>query len=263
MIHKQSINQPLFPEIEWESPQNIRQKGELLIVGGSPHGFASIANSYEYTSKAGIGHAKVAMPSSTEQTVKGFIENAAFLPSTPSGSFSKRGLTDLKSYAQEAWGTLLAGDFGRNSETASLIEGFMMSTTGKIIITKDAADYAATSYPRPILMRKNTLLVASLSQLQKLLKNANFTDNIRFEMSINETAKLLESISKQIELKIVIFHHNHIYAAIDGSVSLTPIALADSGLWQTKTASFATVFWLQHDAKEFEGITTGIYESLR
>lgn len=261
MIEKQSANEPLFPEIEWEAPQNRKQRGDLIIVGGSPHGFASVANSYEFTKDAGIGSVKVIMPVATEKTVRDFISEISFLPSTPSGSFSKRGLTELKAQAADAWATLLIGEFGRNSETASLIEGFLMSTSGKVVLTKDALDYAITAYPRPILQRENTILVASLSQLQKLLKNAGLSENVKFEMTFDQLASFLSGLSSETKSIIVTVHHKHIYAAVDGRVTVTPMN-ADETIWQTKTASFVTVFWLQHENKPLEAISTGIYESL-
>ena len=262
MIQKQLVDQPLFPEIEWEAPQNTRQKGEMLIVGGSPHGFASVANSFEFTKEAGIGRVKVLMPDATERTVKDFISDIAFLPSTPSGSFSKRGLSEMKAYALDVWGTLVVGEFGRNSETAALIEGFLMSTTGKVILTKDAVDYAITSYPRPILFRDNTVLVASLSQLQKLLRNAGMPENVKFEMGFEQLAQFLSKLSSEASSVIVTAHHKHIYVAVGGNVTVTPLS-SDETLWQTKTGSFVSVFWLQHEGKALEAVTTGVYESLK
>ena len=261
MIRKQSSDEPLFPEIEWEAPQNVRQRGDLLIVGGSPHGFASVANSFGFATDAGIGHVKVLMPDATEKTVRDFISNIAFLPSTPSGSFSKRGLTELKSYALDAWGTLLIGEFGRNSETAALIEGFLMSTTGKIILSKDALDYAITSYPRPLLHRENTVIVASLSQLQKLLRNAGQPDNVKFEMSFAQIGEFLEKLTAEIRAIVVTVHHDHVYLGVGGEVVVTPLAETQS-LWQTQTATYLAVYWLQHDAKPLEALATAVYESI-
>lgn len=263
MIQKQSLESPLFPEIEWEAPQNIKQRGELLIVGGSLQGFASVANSFEYSKRAGIGRARVLMPEATKSSVAGFIDNIDFLPSTPSGSFAKTGLTSLKSFAQEAWGVLLAGEFGRNSETAALIEGFLMSTSGKIVLSKDAVDYAITAYPRPVLQRENTLLVLSLSQLQKLLKNAGAADNVRFEMSLQQTSAFLESLSVNVNAAIVTAHHKHLFVVVNGSVTVTPYATDEESLWQTRTAAYTATYWLQHETKPLEAITTAVYDSLR
>lgn len=258
-ILKQSTDEYLFPEIEWEKPQNKRQKGDLLIVGGSPHGFASVANSYEYALKAEVGTAKVLMPNSVEQTVKGFIDNIDFLPSTPSGSFSKKGLNQLAEYSKEAWATLLAGEFGRNSETASLIEGFLMSHPDKICLTKDAIDYAITSYPKQILFRKDTLLVISLSQLQKLLQRAGMQENIKIEMGLEQIAKFLAGLSEEAESMIITVHHKHVFVAVNGRVSFTSLG-PDERLWQSEVAAYASVYWIQHKGKEFEAVTTAVYD---
>ena len=262
MIQKQSADEPLFPEIEWEAPQNKKQRGELLIVGGSLHGFASVANSFEFTKEAGVGRAKVLMPIATEATVKDFIDDIAFLPSTPSGSFSKRGLTELKAYAVDSWATLLAGEFGRNSETSALVEGFLMSTTGKVILTKDAVEYASTSYPGPVLKRENTLLVASLSQLQKLFKNAGLQSNVKFEMGLEQFASFFEMITDEYPIQIITSHHKHLFSAANGKVVVTPHK-DDESLWQTRVASYASVFWIQHETKPTEALATAVYESLR
>lgn len=258
----QSNQRPLFPDIEWERPENLNLRGELLIVGGSPHGFASIANSYEYSKKAGIGRVRLALPEGIKTAVNGFVENAEFLPSTPSGSFSKRGLTQLKTLAVDSWATLLAGEFGRNSETASLLEGFILSTSQKIALTKDAIDYATTTYPKQLLGREHTLVVISFSQLQKLLKNAAFGENVKFEMTLETLTKFLSAITNEFPAQIITSHHKQIFVASNGQVSITKHT-GDEVLWQTKLACFATVYWLQHPSKEFEALTTGVFEALR
>ena len=256
---QQKNDQPAFPDIEWEKPQNRRQKGELLIVGGSHHGFASVANSYEYSKQAGIGRTTVLMPEAIKASVQSFIDNLEFLPSTPSGSFSKKGLSNLESLAKANMATLLAGDFGRNSETASLIEAFLMTSKSKIIITKDAVDYAISSYPRQVLRRQETIIVASLAQLQKLIKMAAMKKNIKFEMGITQIANFLANLSVEVSSVIITMHHNHIFLAYGGKVSSTKV-ISEDRLWQTQTAAFSSVYWIQHPEKTFQALTSAIYE---
>lgn len=253
---------PAFEEIDWERPQSIRQAGEMLIVGGSPHGFASIGNSYSFASTAGAGRIAVALPSALKSAVSGMIENAVFLPSTISGSFSKKGLSELKSYANEAWLTLLAGDFGRNSETALLIEGLLVSFRGKLVVSKDAVDFAATSYPKQVLDNENLTLVCSLSQLQKVLKNAGFSKNLTFNMNMEQIADFLCELSERVSSHIITVHHAHCFVASRGSLSITPLGF-EEGLWQTKVAAYTSVYWMQHEGKAFKALTTGVYQALK
>lgn len=260
---KQSLDKPpIYEEIEWEKPVNKRQAGELLIVGGSPHGFATIGNSYDYAQKAGAGRVSIAMPSATKAVVEGMLPGAHFLPSTISGSFSKTGLRELKSFASDSWATLLAGDFGRNSETSLLVEGFLISHVGRIIISKDAVDFAATSYPRQVINREGTLLVASLSQLQKLLKQANVESNVTFNMTVAQLIDYLADLTETHDSLIITVHHSNIFVAVKGQISVTPLGF-DEGLWQTKVAAYASVYWMQHENKPFKALTSAVHEALR
>ena len=262
-IIRQSLDHdPVFDEIEWEKPQSKQYAGELLIVGGSPHGFASIGNSYNYAEVAGAGRITVIMPSATKSVVEGMIENVNYLPSTISGSFSKKGLSELKGYASNSWATLLAGDFGRNSETSLLVEGLLVSHTGKIIVSKDAVDFAATSYPRQVLDNQQVVLVCSLSQLQKLLQAIGVENNLTFNMHMEQITVFLQTLSQQFSAKIITVHHAHCFVAVDGQVSITPLGFAE-GLWQTKVAAYASVYWMQHDTKTFKALTVAVHAALR
>ena len=43
---KQSIDAPLFPDIEWSKPENRLQAGKLGIIGGNKLGFAGVAEAF-------------------------------------------------------------------------------------------------------------------------------------------------------------------------------------------------------------------------
>lgn len=262
-IKKQELEKSeLFDEIEWEKPINRSQAGNVLIVGGSPHGFAVVGNSFEYCEAAGAGRVKIVMPISTKHAVEEFTKEAVFLPATVSGSFSKKGLSELKALSLDAWVTLMAGDFGRNSETALLVEGFLMSSSGKVVISKDAMDFASTSYPGPVLKRDETVLVASLSQLQRLLRNAGHSEAIEFSMSMDRICKLLRDVSVSNGAKIVTAHHGYVIVIVGENVSITKMPF-DEGLWQTRVAAYVSVYWMQHESKPFKAITSAVYHALK
>ncbi|HXY18323.1 MAG TPA: hypothetical protein VEH48_02805, partial [Candidatus Nitrosopolaris sp.] len=122
---RQTPDKPLFPDLLWSRPENKRQRGKLLIVGGNSHGFAAPASAFAAAGTAGIGAARVLLPDATQKTIGTGFTDAVFAPSTPSGSFSRQALAELLENAGWADGVLLAGDFGRNSETAILLESFL------------------------------------------------------------------------------------------------------------------------------------------
>ena len=143
--HKQSVEKPLFPDLEWSRPQSKATAGKLLIVGGNAQGFAAPANAFRAAEKAGIGTARMLLPDSMRPFVGKPFTSGELAPTTPSGSFSQKALLELLTMSQWADGVLLAGDLGRNSETAILIEKFLAKFQGQVTITQDAVDYVMKS----------------------------------------------------------------------------------------------------------------------
>jgi hypothetical protein len=84
---------------------------------------------------------RVLLPSATKKLVSQVFPEAEFAPSTPSGSFAREALGQLLDSADWADGVLLAGDFGRNSETAILLESFAQKYKGQLTVAQDGIDY--------------------------------------------------------------------------------------------------------------------------
>lgn len=250
---------PLFPELMWSRPENRRTAGKLLIAGGNAHGFAAPAEAYAEASRAGIGTAKVLLPDAVKKLVGGILDNGEFAPSTPSGSFSQKAMAEFIDHSAWADAILLPGDLGRNSETAIVIEKFLQKSTSAVTFTKDAADYAL-GLPDLILNRPDTLLVITMSQLQKLGIEAKLQTPVTFGMDIIRLVDLLHLLTDQYPLTIIVKHLSHIVCAVDGKVSTTPLA-EDVETWRIKTAAYVSVWWLQNNAKQFEALTTAIFES--
>lgn len=254
--HKQTADQPLYPDLLWSRPQNKRQAGKLLIVGGNAHGFAAAGEAYGEAVKAGIGTARVLLPDSLQKTVGKVFEAGEYAPSTPSGSFAQTALAELLAMAEWADGVLLAGDFGRNSETAILLEKFAEEYTGQLTLAKDAVDYFI-NMPEKLLGRTNSLLVLSFAQLQKLATKARFPKAITFEMDFLRLVDILNEFTKRHQTAIITKHLQTIFVAVNGQVSTTKLD-QDVEFWRVKTAAHAGVWWLQNPAKPFEALTTSL-----
>lgn len=251
--HKQT-SKPLFPDIVWSRPENRQQAGKLLIVGGNLHGFAAPAEAYVEAVKAGIGTTRAILPDSIQKTVGSFLENAYFAPSTPSGSLARAALADIIEHAAWADGILVAGDLGRNSETAILLESLLAKTKGPVILTKDAVDNFY-SYPANILERADTTLVVSLSQLQQLASKAKYTYALRYQMDLLQVVEWLHQFTANYPVGIVMQHQDFMLAAYGGEVSTTP---SDLEVWRVATAARTSVWLLQNPAKKFEALTTAL-----
>lgn len=258
---RQEQGKPLFPDLEWSRPENKQQAGKLLIVGGNLHGFAAPAETYNEALQAGIGTARVLLPDALQKTVGRMLENGEFAPSTPSGSFSQKALNELLLDASWSDATLIAGDLGRNSETAILIEKFLAKYTGAVTLTKDAVDYV-TAAPDIALQRQQTLLVLSLSQLQRLAVAAKFPKAVTFGMDLLHLVEWLHEFTAEHALHIIVKHQGTLFVAVSGKVTTTRLA-KDMPVWRVRTAAHTSVWWLQTPSKPLEALTTAIFQTAK
>lgn len=254
--HKQEVGKPLFPQLEWSRPENRQTAGKLLIVGGNLHGFAAPAEAYSESVKAGIGMSRVLLPSAIQKVVGPSIENGEFAASTPSGSFSQRALVELLDWCKWADGVLFAGDLGRNSETAIMLEKFLQNCEALTIITKDAMDYVV-SLPQAALERPNTALVCSFAQLQRLAIAAKFERPLTFSMDLVRLVDWLHLFTERHAPHIVVKHLDTILVGVNGEVSTTKLK-EDKQIWRLKTAAHASVWWIQNRTKPFEALTMAV-----
>jgi hypothetical protein len=254
--HKQTAEQPLFPDLLWSRPENRAQAGKLLIVGGNAHGFAAAGEAYTEAVAAGIGTARVLLPDSLQKTVGRVFAAGEYAPSTPSGSFSQKALAELLGMARWADGVLLAGDLGRNSETAILLEQFISKYSGQLTLTQGAADYF-TKAPCDLLQRPSTLLVISFAQLQKIAVSARFAAAFTFDMNFLRLIDTLHDFTNQHQVNIIVKHLDTIFVAVGGQVSTTKLDPYPD-IWRVKTAAHAATWWLQTPDKPFQALTTNL-----
>jgi ADP-dependent NAD(P)H-hydrate dehydratase / NAD(P)H-hydrate epimerase len=259
--HKQTVEQPLFPDLLWSRPENRAFAGKLAIIGGNAHGFAAPAEAYQAAAKAGIGVARVLLPDSLQHTVGRVFEAGEYAPSTPSGSFNQQALSELLDMSGWADGTLVAGDLGRNSETAILLEQFIAKYQGQLTLTKDSVNYLIST-PVSILERPDTLLVLSFSQLQKLATAAHFGTAFTFDMDFIRIISALHEFTLKHKLTIITKHLETFFAAVSGQVSTTKLP-ADQPIWRERAAATAAVWWLQNPTKTFEALTSSCHTLLK
>lgn len=257
--HKQTKDAPLFPDLQWSRPENKAQAGKLLIVGGNAFGFSAAGEAYGETVKAGIGTSRVLLPDSLQKTVGRIFEAGEYAPSTPSGSFGKMALGELLAMSSWADGVLLAGDFGRNSETAILLEEFSKKYSGQLTVTQDAVDYFYKN-PMEILKRPDTTFVLSFAQLQKMATSAGFTTAFKFDMDFLRLVETLHEFTTQHKISIVTKHLNNIFVAVNGQISTTKVP-DDLEIWRVKTAGHTSVWQLQNPTKPFESLSCSLLET--
>lgn len=253
---QQQKGRPLFPDMEWSRPEHRLAAGKLLIIGGNLHGFAAPAEAYAEAGRAGIGTCRVLLPSAIQKIVGQLLTDGEYAPSTPSGSFSQKALSDVISFSSWADGVLVAGDLGHNSETAILLEKFLATSRAAITLAKDAVDYVVAA-PGTAVGRENTLLVLSLSQLQRLSIATRFPQAVTFGMDLLHLAEWLHAFTTAHKAYVAVKHHDQLLVATNGRVSSTRLA-PDLPIWRVKVGAHTAVWWLQNPNRPFEAITTAV-----
>lgn len=254
--HRQTIDEPLFTELLWSRPENKRHAGKLAIIGGNKFGFSAVGEAFNAAVLAGIGVARVLLPDSLRKTVLPLMPEAEFGSNNPSGSFSQQALIEFLDISKWADSTLLAGDLGKNSETAIVLEKFAKDYSGSLVITKDAVDYF-TSRSELIIDRPDTTVVLSLAQLQKLFQHTKSTSPITFGMDFLRLVQVLHEFTSKHRLEIVVKHLDTIFVAVSGEVSTTKL-IVDKPVWRVLMAATVGVWRIQNPNRVFEALTVGI-----
>lgn len=253
---RQKKDAPLFADILWARPESKQTAGKLLIIGGNLHGFIDVGLSYMAANKAGAGTIRVLLPDALRKTVGASLENCEFAPSTPSGSFARTALNELLINADWADCVLLAGEFGRNSETAVMLEAFVQKYSGPLVVTRDAIDYFA-AHSALILDRPDTCIVGTTAQVQKLAINSHFSLAITTSSDLIRLVDTLHYFQTIHKAHSVTHHLGTTVVAAEAKISTTQVG-DNNDIWRIPTAATAAVFWMQNLQKPFEALTTSL-----
>jgi NAD(P)H-hydrate repair Nnr-like enzyme with NAD(P)H-hydrate dehydratase domain len=259
--HKQTLTESLFPDLLWSRPENQKLAGKLLIIGGHAQAFNAAAEAYQAALTAGIGSARVLLPDSLQRLIGRGFEAGEFAPSTPVGSFAQGALASFMELANWADGVLIAGDLGRNSETAILLEQFLEKFSGQVTLTKDAADLVVQQ-PLLVLQRPDTLLVLSSGQLQRLAVNAHFPRAFTSSAALLQVIENLHEFTKRYTCTIITKQDGQYIVASGGQISTTK-PNEEKAIWRLLFATHAATWWLQQPSKPFEALTMSIVTALQ
>lgn len=252
----QAPDKPLFPNIEWSKPEQRSQAGRLAIIGGNKLGFAGVAESYSTALKTGAGEVRVLLPDILRKTIPTTITDTVFGATNPSGSLAGDALAEMKALDQWATGTLLAGDAGRNSETAILYENFILSSTKPLVITRDAVDLVKNS-ATTLVERPNTLLVVSFAQLQKLFQSVYYPKILTFSMQLTSLVEALHKFTITYPVSIAVLHKDYLAVSSEGDVTTTQWENA-MAIWRGQVATRAAVYWLWNPGSPLAPVTASL-----
>lgn len=258
--HTQDPAKPLYPDVEWNRPEQRSLRGRLGIIGGNKLGFAGVAEAYSTAQQAGAGEVKVLLPDVLRKTIPAHITEALFAPNNISGSLSRDALADMQGLAMWSTGILLAGDAGKSSETAVVYDDFIASYRGQLTLTRDAIDLMRRSAPQ-LVERPDTLYVASFAQVQKLFQDVYYPKILTFSMQLAQLVENLHKFTLSYPVTIMTLHKDHIVIAHDGKV-VTQKWDSPMMIWRGHTAARAASYLLWH-SKPLEALASSIADATK
>ena len=256
---RQTSTEPLFPDIEWNKPEQRAHAGKLGIIGGNKLGFAGVAEAYSIATATGAGQVRVLLPHVLKKTIPAAITDALFAPTNISGSLSREAAPDMATMSAWADGVLLIGDAGRSSETAILYEQFIQQYTGLLTITRDAVDLVKNS-AQLLVDRPQTLLVVSFAQLQKLFQAVYYPKVLTFSMQLTNLVDALHKFTVTYPVAIAVLHKDTFIIAHDGAVVTTPWD-NPMAIWRGNVAAQAATYWLWSPKKPLEATASAIIKT--
>jgi len=254
---KQSVETPLFPDIEWSKPEQKAQAGKLGIIGGNSLGFAGVAEAYTVATATGAGSVRVLLPDVLRKAISSSITDAIFAPTNPSGSLAKDAIAEMNTVGEWATSVLLIGDAGRSSETAIAYEQFIQKYTGQLVITRDAIDLVKNA-SELLVERPNTVLVASFAQLQKLFQAVYYPKVLTFSMQLTNLVEAVHKFTITYPVTIVVLHQDTLVIAHEGAVVTQPW---DNPMliWRGTVATKAATYMLWTPTKPLEAIASSLH----
>lgn len=241
----------------WSKPENRQSAGKLLIIGGQKENFSLPSKAYEYALSAGAGTVRTLLPDSL-QKIANLLPGVEFAPSNKSGSFARSALGEWFDLSNWADHTLLAGDLGKNSETTTIIDGFLLKSSQITTVTLDALK--STGITLDQLIDMPLTLIVDFATIQKIAIVAKQPTAIQSTTPIAQQAEILHRISSQQKATLVVQSPFHIWVADNGKVSSTN---TNKPIDPTKLSASCAVWQMQNPHKRFEALTTASYEASR
>lgn len=256
-------SQPLFDNLLWNIPE--QKTGHIAVVGGNSQNFSTVVRISEFINQTfPVKTLTTVLPDALRGKLPP-LPNLDFLPSTESGSFAKSRQLELAISNPDA--TLIIGDLSRNSATAVALSDAITSSMPQdetlpnlLVLARDSIDLLASEAGR-WLSRPNTVIIASMAQLQKLFRAIYYPRMILLSQPLIPTLETLHKFTLTYPATLLTFHQDNIIVAQGGEVSTTHLVDTDYSpisLWSGQLAARVTALNLYNPKQNFAATTAAI-----
>ena len=208
-----------YEDIRWNIPE--RRQGVVAVVGGNGQAFRVPVKIAEWlTAHYPLETVKVLLPDVLQDKLPP-VPDFVFVSSTESGSFADA--EEIASALEVTDYGLVVGDLSKNAITAKALAAACHLATKPLLITRDAIDLLMSESADNLLMNQNLILVATLAQLQKLLKTVYYPKILTMTQPLTMVAEVLHKFTLSYPVKVVTLHDGQVLIAENGSVAAVPL----------------------------------------
>ena len=241
MDYLEKIENNPYEDLSWNIPE--QKQGVVNIVGGNGGSFRAEVKIAEFIAgKYPLKEVRLVLPDALKQKLPE-MPNFRFLESTESGSFANG--EELATEFNGADYNVLLGDLSRNSVTGRAVVSACANSEKPLLITRDSVDLIADNTPEKVLMNENLVFLASVAQLQKLLRAVYYPKMLLMSSSLVQVAEVLHKYTLSYPLGVVTLHNSQILVAQNGIVKAVDLS---------KTGYLPMTFWGGEIAAKIAGM---------
>lgn len=247
---KKEQNLKGYDDYKWNIPE--QKTGTVALVGGNSQNFASTIKTAEFLGQNfPVNKLNVVLPDALKSKLPP-LPDLLFTPSTESGSLAKSG--ELNTAVANADFAIFAGDLSKNSATTIAVAESIKNADTPAILVRDSVDLLSTEMSE-LLEHGGLYLLASMSQLQKLLRAIYYPKMLLLSMPLMQAVEVLHKFTLSFPVTVITFHQEQIIVASDGKVTTLPIAATSYTpltLWSGELASKIAMMNLYNPGKLLE-----------
>ena len=223
MEYFEKLEKNPYEDLKWNVPE--RSQGTVNVIGGNTSRFRDEVKVAEFLTRTyPVQEVRLVGP----DVLKGKLPdlpNFVFLPSTDSGGFAES--QELMDVFNTVDCNLVLGDLSKNKVTGRAVANAVKNSSKITLLTRDTVDALTDNAPERWLMNENVTVMASIAQLQKLLRAVYYPKMLLMTSSLVQIADVLHKFTLSYPIAIVSLHNGQVLVAKNGV--LKAVALEKTG----------------------------------
>ena len=246
-------------DLSWNFPE--QKQGTVSIIGGNREAFSTEVKIADCLIKhfPMIKEVKNILPDTLKKKLPPF-ENFNFCPSTETGSLTPS--NELTASIVGSGMVIISGDLSKNSLTAIAVSRLVQFADEAMpfILTRDTVDLVKNEAFN-FIERDGIFLIASLVQLQKLLRALFYPRPILLSSPIFPVIETLHKFTLSYPVSLITFHDGKIICANHGDVTTIDIATTNFtpiSLWSGDLAAHLAAFAMFNPKNPLESMVAAV-----